>query len=464
MNYIFIVVFWILLIKSFFDGGKGLIKLLFFVMPFGSFAVIPPELTGGTTILAGPIVAMFFVFSQLISINGLNVSVAALSNIKALLLLFLFWLVALLVTLFLPGVFNKEVLIVPVNLKEAYSVELLGYSVQNITQFLYLTISILTVFSIVIYLRCYENYLMLIKAVCSGSVVLIITGFLDLVLNNIGLEYFLDPLRTAEYSLLANSYVGDIKRVVGVMPEASSFGSLCISFMVVLYFFRRCLKQSFLRDLYIPILIVLLLLFVVLSTSSAAYVGLFVFVATCLAEWIFRYFFLNKQDFLRRSVKKEFNVAFFMVFCFVLLFLMVPDLFDVVLVLFNEMVFNKMQTSSFDERSMWSMVSLQALYDTYMLGVGLGGTRASSSIVALFSNVGLFGGVIYLLFILKSYMLPVYDSYLRLFVWSARWSAIPILAVGALVSTTANFGLFLAVLWGIITAGISHTYLLKYRY
>jgi hypothetical protein len=60
------------------------------------------------------------------------------------------------------------------------------------------------------------------------------------------------------------------------------------------------------------------------------------------------------------------------------------------------MVLKKTESSSFDERSMWTIVSLRALIDTFGIGVGLGGTRASNSLVAVASNVGLVGVFLYI--------------------------------------------------------------------
>jgi len=53
-----------------FQGFKGASLLIFCSMSFGSFAVIPPELTGGLSLTATPIVAVLIIFRALYTIEG----------------------------------------------------------------------------------------------------------------------------------------------------------------------------------------------------------------------------------------------------------------------------------------------------------------------------------------------------------------------------------------------------------
>jgi hypothetical protein len=68
---------------------------------------------------------------------------------------------------------------------------------------------------------------------------------------------------------------------------------------------------------------------------------------------------------------------------------------DPVLRLFDTMVVNKVTSASGEERAYWNYRSLQSLYDTAGLGIGLGSSRASSWIIAVLSQLGIAGSLMF---------------------------------------------------------------------
>jgi hypothetical protein len=61
--------------------------------------------------------------------------------------------------------------------------------------------------------------------------------------------------------------------------------------------------------------------------------------------------------------------------------------------LFDTIVVNKASSASGAERAYWNYRSLQSLYDTAGLGIGLGSSRASSWIIAVLSQLGIAGSL-----------------------------------------------------------------------
>src|SRR5690606_31272067 len=110
-------------------------------------------------------------------------------------------------------------------------------------------------------------------------------------------------------ALLVDVEVFNTKRVVGLMPEASSFGGICISFLAGVYFFRRAIVNPFLRVTVTPVLLLGLALLVWLSTSSSAFVSLAVLGGVVLLEWAWRATSGGANAALKRGLSAEFTFA-----------------------------------------------------------------------------------------------------------------------------------------------------------
>jgi hypothetical protein len=59
---------------------------------------------------------------------------------------------------------------------------------------------------------------------------------------------------------------------------------------------------------------------------------------------------------------------------------------------------DKATSGSGQERALWNAQAFRNFLDTYWLGVGLGSARASSFLLVLLSNLGIFGTVVFTLF------------------------------------------------------------------
>ncbi|MDM0075421.1 hypothetical protein QTH90_13555 [Variovorax sp. J2P1-59] len=455
MEAIPIAVFWTIAVWTIFRQKQALMYLFFAAMPFGSFAAVPTELTGGLTLTPAPIVAILLIVRQLGSVRGLSYALDTALKSSGLLLLFLFWVAAGIVTLFMPRFFAGAVDIVPVRAGALSDTATLVPTTQNISQFVYISISVFTVFSISRMLRAPSMRRHALAALCLGAAMTVLTGGLDLASQYLPLQPMLELFRTASYALLTDVEVLTSKRVVGLMPEASAFGGLALTFLASLYFFRRAMPSGRLRNRVVPVLMGLLLLLVWLSTSSAAYLGLGLFGAAAAAEWFWRLVAAGRNPLLQRGLVGEFWLGATAMCALILIVIAVPHVFNPMREMFDVMVLQKSTTDSFEERSMWTRVSLHALFATHGLGVGLGGTRASNFAVALASNAGVLGAAFYALFVLQTLLVrraPQGDAEGHALLSAVRWSYLPPFFTSLMIGTTPDFGLFNAFLYGIAVA------------
>ncbi len=455
MEAIPIAVFWSIAVWTLFRKKQALMYLFFASMPFGSFAAVPTEVTGGLTLTPTPIVAILLIARQLGSTRGLTQALDAALKKSGLLLLFLFWLVAAIVTAFMPRFFAGAVEIVPVRAGALADTASLVPTTQNVSQFVYISISVLTVFTFARMLRPAPMRRHALAALTLGAALTAFTGGLDLASQYLPLQPILDLFRTASYALLTDVEILDSKRVVGLMPEASAFGGLALAFLASLYFFRRAMPAGHLRSRVVPVLMALLLLLVWLSTSSAAYLGLGLFAAAAASEWCWRLIASGRNPHLRRGLASEFWLGTTAICVLLLVVIATPHVLTPMRDMFDVMVLQKSSTSSYEERNMWTRVSLNALLATNGLGVGLGGTRASNFAVALASNAGVLGAAFYFMFVLQTLVIrraPPGDAEGRALLSAVRWSCLPPFFTSLMIGTTPDFGLLNAFLFGFAVA------------
>lgn len=450
MEFVSIILFWVLLLAAVLSRGPFIFYLLFGSMAFGSFAVIPPELTQGLSFTPPPIIALVIIFIYGGGKNGLSRMLSIALRPSQCLLLSLFWIVAIWVTLFMPRIFAGMVTIIPMRLEEATNGVPLYPTPQNISQIVYLSISVMTVFACALAFRERKIRQHVLGALCVGGAMVVLTGILDLA----GLGPYLDMFRTATYVYLTDVEIANVKRVVGLMPEASSFGSLAVGFLTAIYFLRRAIARAWARRILAPCLIVLLALFALLSTSSAAYGGLAVFACVAAAEWLWRLLMAEKGSRAREGLVLEFWALVLGLASVYLLALFNPAIFNPFIDLINTIIFQKASSGSFEERSMWTAVSLNALFATWGLGVGMGGTRASNGLVAVFSNTGLAGGLLYYGFLIQTYLRRAApgDQEAAVILTAVRFYMPPVLVMGILVGTSADFGVMNACIYALAAA------------
>ena len=187
-------------------GGHRLIYVFFASLSFGSLAVLPTAVTGGLTFTPTPIVALLIVLRCLLVRRGFGGMLTVAFSRRRLLLLVLFWTVAVWVTVFMPRIFAGRTDIIPFR-GEMHGPSPLHPSLQNVSQLAYLTISVLATIAFATLLRDPNLRRHGLRAVCLGAAFAVATGALDFASSYLPVAPLLDPFRTASYALLVSHEV-----------------------------------------------------------------------------------------------------------------------------------------------------------------------------------------------------------------------------------------------------------------
>lgn len=404
MDFLPIVLFWAFAIWGLVSRKLTILLFLFFgSMPFGSFAAIPTFLTAGLTFTATPLVALMIIWRALATPSGLRFVLSAAGAPNKMLMLFVFAIVACVTAIFSPRLFAGAVDVIPIRgiLSEPAP---LRPTAQNISQLTYLTISILTIVAFAFLLRSYEMRQTVLRALVFGGIMTIVTGALDFANQFAPLDPILAPFRTATYSLATDVIVLGGKRVVGLMPESSAFGGVCLSFLVAIYFLRRAMDPNLFKDQQILLLVAALVMFAWLSKSSGTMASIFVFGSLVVCEWYWYAQKRNSAKSLGKQLQREARTSYFLVISVLLVAIAAPVVLDPLIEIFERMVLNKASSHSFEERGLWRQVAWEAALSTYGIGVGVGATRASSTVVSIIAQTGFIGAILFYGFVLQTYL------------------------------------------------------------
>jgi hypothetical protein len=209
----------------------------------------------------------------------------------------------------------------------------------------------------------------------------------------LGLPGLLEYVRTGGYAMFDNYEVAGLMRIQGTFSETSAFSG----FTLPLFAFTFSLWLYKVRTAYSGVLALSSLVFLLISTSGTAYIGL-AFYLSCLALGLaWRGIVFGRVP--RLGALLLMGMLAPLITCGVFIF--EPELAERVADVFEITVLNKMQSSSGVERSSWNQQAWSNFLDTYGVGVGLGSARASSYPLVLLSNVGVIGTLFFLVFLIR---------------------------------------------------------------
>jgi hypothetical protein len=255
----------------------------------------------------------------------------------------------------------------------------------NLTQSAYFVLSALMFFAIAIILLQRDNVRKVRAGFIAWASAQACLGMIDWTAKMAGAGDVLAPIRTANYAMLTEVEHGGFARISGGFSEASAFGGVTLA---CLAFTFADWKVSGSR--WMLVLSVMLMFLLVMSTSSTAYVALAV-VMVVVSLTIMQSLLAGRVG---RSDLVLLASAFLGLLLVMFLYLADSQAFEPFIKLFDVTILNKSSSESAVERSHWNAVSLQSALDTYLLGIGVGSSRASSWIIAVVSQLGLFGSVL----------------------------------------------------------------------
>ncbi|QDL98013.1 hypothetical protein [Rhodopseudomonas palustris] len=310
-----------------------------------------------------------------------------------------FWLALIVVdclvsAYFMPRLFAGETFVYPVR-TTGYMV-VLQPATSNFTQSVYLVGDLVCFALILAVATSYRGRIQLGSAAMLCVAANLVFAVLDLATYYSNTTEILSFIRNASYGLLTEVELAGSKRLVGSFTEASSFGSMTVAFFAFTFQLWLC---GVYRRLSL-VLAVLSLGAVLMSKSSTAYIGL----AAVLGIFYFQIVSASVSGALRTESMVLLAGAPFVVAFIILGILADERASSYVANILNELVFNKLSSSSGVERSLWNRQGLENFVDTFGFGVGNGSMRASSFPIAVLASLGVVGSVLFIGFFLSVFL------------------------------------------------------------
>lgn len=215
-----------------------------------------------------------------------------------------------------------------------------------------------------------------------AAVVHVVLGWADVLTYQAGLSQLLDPIRTANYALADKQVLAGVRRMIGGFPEASAFGYFTIGLFGFWLQYWIGSRRSWLAFWLMAILLVAMLR----STSSSAYLALAVFLVLVA--------FLNRSG--RDLMISPRGARILGVMSVLLPIAMIGIVFAYqtspdVTAYFDRLLFDKLDSTSGAERMSWNTQAFTNFVDTNLFGAGLGSVRASNWLLATLGNIGIIG-------------------------------------------------------------------------
>lgn len=446
------VVLWVLMIAALFSRGPGLLYLLIITGAFGSLQMLP--FSGGVNMLPQSTCAALFVCKAMVHRGNIVRGAEAALDPQRMILFTAFVGYAVFGAVVLPRAFQGLLEVVPIS-APMFGTDILRPGSGNYTQSCYILLSYGTALTFSTIGQSSALRAHYLRALLWAAYVLILTGVVDLVTFVLHIGSVLDPFRTATYSFLVDIETEGSKRVVGLMPEASTFGTACVGLLASLTFLRTFYKDK-VEQILVLVAIALLGVMTILSTSSTGLIGLIVLLAVYGADFLYRVF--NSRDSRRDHLSWEFAVLFLGAFAIFVGIILKPSLLDPVYAMIDGMLFEKTKSASYAERTMWTRVGWHAFLDTGGMGAGLGSIRVSNWAVSILGSTGLFGAMLMFGFIAQQLLtLPRTAATKEAEGFSAalKLSLLPTLCMYLVVATIPDIGVGAASVLGLISA--SHT-------
>lgn len=377
------LLFWAIAAVALFAPDVVALYLFICTAPFGAMNTLPPGV-GGVNLLPQSVAALVLGFRAFTKPNAGRVVLASLATWRGFALLAAFVIYAVLSGIILPHIFQGQVDVIPM---DSATRQPLAPTGANFNQSAYLVVDLISALALFLYLRGdrpgdASEKLMDATLWCGGLYV--VTGLLEW--SDIA-PAVVESFRNASYTIFQGDEIAGVRRIAGFFSEASAYGPRCVMMGALLFFGRFAFRSSLKRDWIAPGLGVVLIAMAALSTSSTAFVGIFMFGLLIL-------FRLGMRVYQRKSlgnVRFEIGVLAFLGAVLGGAWFVQPDLLITPVLLLNALVFHKAESGSFYERSMWNHVGKMDFAKTYGLGVGAGGTRTSNWGIALLSNTGFIG-------------------------------------------------------------------------
>ncbi|MEL6570931.1 MAG: hypothetical protein AAFQ64_04690 [Pseudomonadota bacterium] len=442
-----------------FRGPYRGLWLFMAVTPLGAAAAINLPAVGGASILVADLVALTMFALVIIHREGPRLMAGTMRVGHPGFWLMLLFIYATFASLMFPTIFSgqTEVFSLSRSANESGIISIpLRPSSGNLTQLFRLGLGVAIFFALATVFRVRPDGTTILTAIVVATVVNAGLGWLDVATYAVGAEALLEPIRSANYSILYDVRMVGVKRMIGGFPEASAFGYFSLGLFA--FWFQYWLDTP--RSRLVVIMVVLAAVAVLRSTSSASYVAFLAYLMTAGLIWAMRTF---GRETSRRSVGIAISAVIVAWLGAIAIFASYEYVSSVQAFL-DRALFNKLDGASGVERLSWNAQAFRNFWETATMGAGLGSVRASSWIMATLASLGAIGTALFFAFI-ASVLLPssgTMNDDKRLNIVRALQSVCVALLISAcLTGATPDLGIFFFAVCG-LAAGLRRGVILEH--
>ncbi|WP_341367375.1 hypothetical protein [Yoonia sp. BS5-3] len=376
-----------------FGGMHRALLLLAAMMPFGMLAVIGLPAIGGLSILAVNAVAAALVAGGglvLVSrlLRGQPIHITPATTALLAFALYAVFSATVLVRLFAGETMvfslSRDAIGVRVSTQFAWTKVWLGPSSSNISQTFYVLLAC-GFFVVAAYILRQRGAAFGARCLALAATVNIILGLLDLA----ALDQLLSFVRTASYSLSNEASVSGIPRVIGGYSEAASFGAASAMFFG--YFASAWAASKRWGDGFLALGNAV---FAVLALSSTGIIALTVVGAVLAPKLI-----ADIPTRLGRGTVFMGGVALACLASTIAALMIFTEAPQIISSVITDLILDKSASSSGQERTAWALGGLEALRDSWGLGVGTGSLRSNGFLFVLLGSVGILGTAFFAIFL-----------------------------------------------------------------
>lgn len=367
---------------------------------FGSTAALSLPALGGSSIQVMYFFIPFFILASIFRRGNIERSFEALTFPGAPFWLFALSVYVLLSAILFPNIFRGMTDIFVVSRDAGIATKPLAFTGGNITQSGYFMLEFVYFIVLMGILRGRQHHL--VSALFLVGTLNIAFAFLDLITYATHTSFILDFFRNASYSFLTDAEIFGLKRITGLFPEASTFGTVTLAFFG---FFVQLWLRGYRVKASGPLAGVSFAL-LALSTSSSVYAVLAVLIALIYVQ-------CAGLLFLGRAHPKHLVIAIFCPAALIVGLLgltFVPTVLETLQFYIDKTLVSKLDSQSGVERMAWNIQAWRNFLDTGGFGAGAGSVRASSWLFGVLGSLGLIGALFYGLFLAK-----VFQPALRFF-------------------------------------------------
>jgi hypothetical protein len=450
------IIILLLLIFLLFKPVKYLIIAAFALSVFGSLALLPPAVVGGVTLLPSPMALLMLIIKVMVDPRANADFFRNAFSFRYLGLLTAFTVVGVVGALLLPKLLIGQTYTFPMRSETDVIRVPLAPTSSNITQSAYVTISCLTAITFAVLVKTRGFVSAFRDAAIYLAALTIFTGVLESLLGTMGAGNLLEPFRTASYSIILDAEVSGVRRVIGLTPEASTYGTLVVTAMSMLIFCRRLYSASYRNKVVYPLIFGCAVMSA-LCTSSTAYVSMVVVILLYFIDASSRLGAGAPEE--KRQMMGEFLGVAAMSLIGIILIFSLNETRQVAFTLIDNMVLKKSASVSYIERSSWNQQGLQTFLDTNGLGIGLGSARTSNFFVNIIASTGLLGSLLFVAFLIRVAVIktksanPDFQELVR----GTKLSLVPAFVSLYLSGSTSDYGGLLAAFFGIIIGAATAT-------